>query len=193
MNELKMLCMKSNAIDQPLRRFRHVVLSIADDRVADRRKLRSDLILQSRDQRHSDERSTRKKAFDGILEFSARRFRVSLRAQPLKHSLPSKIVNERPFLGAETAAKHREILPHGSMAEKLYNERISIQLGFRKEQHPGREPIDAMDDKSSLSLQLESCGKQRQSGRSIGAFNRHRRKSGRLIEDHHSIVFVKHG
>jgi hypothetical protein len=79
------------------------------------------------------------------------------------------------------------------MAEKLYNERISIQLGFRKEQHPGREPIDAMDDKSSLSLQLESCGKQRQSGRSIGAFNRHRRKSGRLIEDHHSIVFVKHG
>jgi len=36
MNELKMPCMKSDASDSPLRRFRLVVLSVADDRVADR-------------------------------------------------------------------------------------------------------------------------------------------------------------
>ena len=70
---------------------------------------------------------------------------------------------------------------------------ISIRLSFRKEQNPRRETIDAMYDKGSLSLQCKFFGKQRQSGRGIGAFNRHSRKSGRFIEDHHGIVFVKHG
>jgi hypothetical protein len=50
-----------------------------------------------------------------------------------------------------------------------------------------------MHDESSLSLQFESCGKQRQSGRSSGAFDRHSQKSSWFIEDHHGIVFVKHG
>jgi hypothetical protein len=36
MNELKMPCMKSDASNSPLQRFRWVVLSVADDRVADR-------------------------------------------------------------------------------------------------------------------------------------------------------------
>jgi len=36
MNELKMPSMKSDASDSPLRRFRLVVLSVANDRVADR-------------------------------------------------------------------------------------------------------------------------------------------------------------
>jgi len=36
MDELKMPCMKSDTSDSPLRRFRLVVLSVADDRVADR-------------------------------------------------------------------------------------------------------------------------------------------------------------
>jgi hypothetical protein len=36
MNELKMRCMKSNASNSPLRRFRQVVFSVTDDRVADR-------------------------------------------------------------------------------------------------------------------------------------------------------------
>jgi hypothetical protein len=35
MNELKMPGMKSDASDSPLRRFRRVVLSVANDRVAD--------------------------------------------------------------------------------------------------------------------------------------------------------------
>jgi hypothetical protein len=36
MNELKMRCMKSNASNSPFRRFRRVVFSVTDDRVADR-------------------------------------------------------------------------------------------------------------------------------------------------------------
>jgi hypothetical protein len=36
MNELKIRCMKSNAGNSPLRRFRQVVFSVTDDRVADR-------------------------------------------------------------------------------------------------------------------------------------------------------------
>jgi hypothetical protein len=50
----------------------------------------------------------------------------------------------------------------------------------------------AMYDKGSLPLQFKFCGENRQSGRSIGALNRHSRKSSRFIEDHHGIVFVKH-
>ena len=78
------------------------------------------------------------------------------------------------------------------MAEKLLNECISIRLSFRKEQNPRRETIDAMYDKGSLSLHYKFCGKQRQSGRGIRTGNRHGRKSGRFIEDHNGIVFVKH-
>ena len=122
MNKLKMSGMKSNASDQRLRRFRPVVFSIADDRVTHRRKLRPDLILQSCHQRHSDERGIRKKALDGISEFRARRIGVPLCAQSLKHSLPLKIVNQRPFLCREMATKDREILPHRSMSQKLPNE-----------------------------------------------------------------------
>ena len=90
-------------------------------------------------------------------------------------------------------AHNREVLPHRSVAEKLLNECVSIRLSFRKEQNPRRETIDAMYDKGALSLQCKFCGKQRQSGRGMGAVNRHSRKSGRFIEDHHGIVFVKHG
>jgi hypothetical protein len=50
-----------------------------------------------------------------------------------------------------------------------------------------------MHDQSSLSLQLEFCDKQRQSGRSVRALNRHSEKSGRFVENDHGIVFVKQG
>jgi len=192
MNELKMRCVQSDASNSPLRRFRRVVFSVADDRMADRRELHPDLILQSRHQRHSNQRSAQKRALDGISKLGTSRFGVALRAQYLERSFTSKVVNERPFLGGETPANHREILPDWSMAEKLSNECISIRFGFRKEQNSGRKTIDAMYDEGPLSLQFQFRGKQRQSGRSIGACNRHRQKPGRFIEDHHGIVFVKH-
>ena len=193
MDKLKMRGMKSNASNQRLRRFRPVVFSIADNRVAHRRKLRSDLILQSCYQLNPDERSLRKKAFDGISKFGTSRLRVFRRAQLLKHSFPSKIVHELPCVHAETAAQYREISPYGSMVEKLSHQRISIRTGLGKQQGPGGKTIDAMYDQGPLSLQLEFCGQQRQGGRSIGALNRHRQKSGRFVENDDGIVFVKHG
>jgi hypothetical protein len=78
------------------------------------------------------------------------------------------------------------------MAEKLSDECIAIRLSFREEQNPGRETIDAMYDKGSLSLPFKFRGEKRPGGRSIGALNRHSRESGRFIEGHHGIVFVKH-
>jgi len=170
-----------------------MVFSIADNRVAHRRKLRSDLILQSCHQLNPDERSIRKKAFDGISKFGTSRLGVSRRAQLLKHSFPSKIVHERPCLNAETAAQYREIPPYGSMVEKLSHQRISIRTGLCKQQSPGGKTIDSMHDQGSLSPRLEFCDKQRQSGRSIRALNRHSQKSGRFVENDHGIVFVKHG
>src|ERR1700730_10968580 len=50
-----------------------------------------------------------------------------------------------------------------------------------------------MHEQGPLFLPLEFRDKQRQSGRSIGALNRHSQKSGRLVENDHGIVFVKHG
>jgi hypothetical protein len=79
------------------------------------------------------------------------------------------------------------------MAEKLSNEYVAIRLSFRKEQNPGRKTIDAMHDEGSLSLQPEFGGEKGPGGRSIGALDRHSRKSGRFIEDHHGIVLVKQG
>ena len=55
MNKLKMRGMKRNASDELLRRFRPVVFSVTDNRVAHRGKLHPDLILQSRHQHRSVE------------------------------------------------------------------------------------------------------------------------------------------
>ena len=193
MDKLKIRGMKSDASNQRLRRFCPVIFPIADNRVADRRKLRSDLILQSCHQLNPDERSIRKKAFDGISKFGTSRPRVSRRAQLLEHSFPSKIMHERPCLTAETAAQDREIFPYGSMSEKLLHQHISIRTGLGKQQSPGSKTIDAMHDQGSLSLQFEFCDKQRQGGGSIGALNRHSQKSGWFVENDHGIVLVKHG
>ncbi len=73
-----------------------MVFSISDERMAYGRKLRSDLILQACRQLNPDQRSVGKKAFDGIAKFSTSSFGVSRSAQLLKHSVTSKIVDERP-------------------------------------------------------------------------------------------------
>jgi hypothetical protein len=132
MDKLKIRGMKSNASDELFRRFRAVIFSIANNRVAYRGELRPDLILQSCHQLDPDQRSIRKKAFDGISKFGTSRSGVSRRAQLLEHSFTSKIMHERPCLNAETAAQYREIFPYGRMSEKLSHERISIRTGLRK-------------------------------------------------------------
>jgi hypothetical protein len=101
-------------------------------------------------------------------------------------------VNERPFFGGEMSANYSEILPDGCMVEKLANECVSIRLGFCKEKDPGRETVDAMYDKRSLSARLQFCGKKGPSGLSFGAFHRHGIKAGGFIKGHDGVVLVKH-
>ena len=136
MNELKTRCVKGHASNSTLRGFRLAILSIADDRVADRCKLHSNLVLQSRHQRNVDQRSGTQGALDAIPEFSTGCPGVILCSQLLKHSFPPKVVNERPFFAVEMPANYCQILPHRNMAEKLLDECVSIRLGFCKEQGP---------------------------------------------------------
>ena len=146
MDKLKIRGMKGNTSNEWLRRFRRVVFSVADNRVADRRKLGANLILQSCHQFNPDERSIRKKAFHGISKLGAGRFGVSRGAHLLRHSFTSKIVHQGPTFNVETAAQYREILSYGSMGEKLSYQRVSIRTGFRKHQSPRSKTIDAMHD-----------------------------------------------
>ena len=193
MNKLKMRCMKSDASDSTLQGFFPAIFSITDNRVADGGKLRPDLVLQSRHQRSPDQRGGAKRPLDRILEFSTSRPRVTRCSQLLKHSFSPKVVNQRPFFRTELPTNYCKILPYWSMTEKLSNECISIRLGFCKEQNPGCETIYAMDNKSPLSLRFQFCRKKRQSGRCIGAFDRHSQKAGGFIERQDGIIFVEDG
>ena len=131
------------------------------------------------------------RTFDKVSKLSPRPVGVAVRGQPLKHSFSSKVVNERPFFRRKMAANYRQVLSHRSMGKKLSNQCIPIPRAFCKEQNPGREPIDAMDDKGSLSLRFQFCGKKRQGGRCIRAFYRNSQKSGRFIDGNNRIVFVE--
>jgi hypothetical protein len=79
------------------------------------------------------------------------------------------------------------------MGEKLSNQCVSTTLGFCEEQNPGRKTIDAMHNKSSLSLRPQLRGEKRQGGRRIGAFDRHGEQSWRFIDGHDGIVFIEDG
>src|SRR6202795_128204 len=191
--KFKMRGRKSNALNQLLRRFRWVIFSVPDYRMARRRKLHADLILESCHQLNPYERSIRKKAFDGIPEFGAGGFRVFHGAQLLIHSFTSKIVDERSSLSGETPTHDREILPHGSVGEKLPHQRGSIRRSLGKKQSPRRKSIDAMYDQRLLLLQFETGGQQRPCRRSSGTRNRHGQEPWRFVDNDHRIVFVEHG
>src|ERR1700676_3831026 len=193
MDKLKMRGMKSNALNQLLRRFRWVIFSVTDYRMARRRKLHANLILESCHQLNPYQRSIRKKAFDGIPEFGASGFRVFHGAQLLKHSFSSKIVDERSSLSGETAAHDREILPQGSVGEKLPHQRGAIRRSLGKKQCPRSKAINAMYDQRLLLLQFETCGQQRPRRRSSGTANWHRQQPRRFVDNDHRIVFVEHG
>jgi len=54
------------------------------------------------------------------------------------------------MLCGEMAAHDRQILAHGSMREKLPDQRLPIRVGFGEKQNSGCEPISTMDDQSAL-------------------------------------------
>jgi len=100
-------------------------------------------------------------------------------------------MNECPFFQGEMTANCCEILPHGSVPDKLLHECLSIWPGFCKEQDPRRETIDAMHDKGALPPGFQFRRKKREGRWKIGVVRRHRQHFGRLIEDYNGIVFVK--
>jgi len=146
MNELEMRGMKCDAGDPLLRSLRRAIFPVADDRVANRRELHPDLILQSRHQGHANQRSLFERAFHNITKLRASAFAVGLRGQLLKHSFSSKVMNERPFFLRQVASNDCQIFPHGGMGEKLSNECVPIRRGLRKEKDSGREPVHPMYD-----------------------------------------------
>ena len=95
MNKLKMHGMQRHAVNHLLLGFLAMVFSIADQRVPQGRKLRSDLVLQSRHQFHANKRGVGKDAFNLISEFGARGFRIFGRSQLLEHSLTPEIMHQR--------------------------------------------------------------------------------------------------
>ncbi len=112
---------QSDASDAPLRCFRGMIFSVADDWMSDRRKLHPDLILQSRRQRNPDERCGPKSTFDNKPKLRASRLRVPLRAQLLKHSFASQVVNQPSIFGGEMSTHDSEILPHRCVSDELFH------------------------------------------------------------------------
>jgi hypothetical protein len=156
MDKLKMTGVKSDPIDSLLRRFRWVVFSITDYRVANRGKLYSDLVLQTCHQINPHQRSIGKSSLYGIPKLGTSRPRIFRRAQLLMHSLASKMVHQRSRLNLETAAHYNQVLTNGSVVEKLPDERLPISIGLGKQQHSGGKPIDAMHDQGSLLVRLKA-------------------------------------
>ncbi len=144
--------MQSDSRNTSLRRLFGMVLSVADDWMAERRKLHPDLILQPCHQRDSDKRSAAQQALDRIAKFSTGCFRVALPSQFLEHSFLPKMVNERAFFVLEVPAHDREILPYRSMVEKLPDQRLPIRPALGKQQDPGCVSINAMYDEGPLPL-----------------------------------------
>ena len=127
-------------------------------------KLHANLVLQSCGQRDKRQRCSAERLPHGIPQLGAIGLRITLLAQILKHSLFSKVVNERALRGVEASANHRKILANRSVPQELANERLTVWLSPGKEQNPGSEAIDAMDDECALPFRAELIGKKRQSG-----------------------------
>lgn len=191
MNELKMRRVKRDSSNSPFQLLGWTVLPVTNDRIPDRCKLNTDLILQSGNQRDPDKRSTPKAIFYGKVQLSASRLRIPFRRYPLKHSLLPNVMNECPLVPADITANHGQILPHRAVLDKLLNECFPIRPRFGKQQNPRRETIDAVYDIGPLPLRFQFFRKERESGRKVGGVRRHRQHFGRLVEDHNGLVLVK--
>ena len=155
MGELQLRRMQSDAIDQWLLRFGLVVLAVADDRVPNGRELHTNLILQPRNECDPHQRSLAERAFDGILEFGTRCFAVLFRAQLLMHPFFPKIVDQGSFFRIEMSANYCQIVPDGSVREKLSDQCVPIACSLGEQQNSGSKAIDAMYDQRALPARLQ--------------------------------------
>ena len=153
--------------------------------------MRPDLVLQSGHEFNAHERRIRKEAFNFIAKFGASGAGIFGRAQLLIHSFPSKIMHDGFGLSVEASANYCKVVPHWSVREELFHQRVAIGIGLGEDENSRGETIDAVHDQSALSLGLEFGGKQSQSGRRVGTFDGHGEKSSWLIENDDGIVFVE--
>src|SRR5690242_7851768 len=185
--------MQRQAGYSPLRRLFRVILAVADYRMAKRRKLHPNLVLQPGHQSHSHQRSTAKAAFDHVVKLGTSRFRIILASLLLKHSFAPKVVNQRALLGGEMATNHGQILPHWRVVEKLADQKVAVSFGLCEQQNSGSETIDAVHHKGALLALYQFCGKQRPGGGRIRTLWRHRRQTWGLVESYYVVIFVKDG
>jgi len=193
MHEFQMRSMKSDAVNERLRRFFPAIFSIADYGMAQRQKLRSNLILQSGYEFNPHQSRIRKKAFNRISEFSARGLGIFCRAQLLIHSFAPKIMRQRCLLNSDPPAHRCKVLPDGGMGEELPHQSLAIGRGLRKEQRAGGKTIDAMHDEGALLFPFQSIGEQRPCGGSLRTLDGHGQKAGGFVDYDYGIVFVKDG
>src|SRR6478609_568211 len=192
MNKRKMRGVQRDAVNQRLIGFLAMVFPVPDQRMPDGGKLRANLVLQSRDQLHAYERRIDESALCGIAKFSAGGIGISRRPQLLIHAFTPEIMHQRACFLPGPSAHHRQILPYRRMRQKLADQRVAITVRLGKQKDAGGKPVNAMDDQSALPSRLEFSDQQRQRRRDVGAFDRHSQQPGRLVEDNHSIVFIKY-
>lgn len=162
MRKLKMLGVERNSGDQRLCRFFPVIFSIPDQRMAHGRKLRANLVLQSRYQLHSNKRCISEGAFHGVAKFSAGGFRITRSPQLLKHSLPAEIMDQRSCFRANAAPHHRQILSDRSVRKKLPDQRIPVTISLGEQENPRGKAVNTVHNQRALSLRLEFRNQQRQ-------------------------------
>lgn len=174
MNELEMGGVKSDASDASLFSFGRMILSVADDGMADRGELNANLILQSGKESDSHERRAAKTAFDGIAKLGSSSFWVARGGNFLKHSFLPKVVDEGSFARAEIATHDGKVVPHGRVFEELLNERFAIGPGFCEEENPGGVSIDTMHHNGPLPFGFQLGRKKSESRWSARILRRHR-------------------
>lgn len=194
MNKRKSRRVQREPANLSLRGLLWGILSIPYNRMPNRHKLHSDLILQSGDERDADERCFAKIAFDRVSQFSAGALGIALASGPLKLIFPpSQMVDESACHCWETSANDREILPHRRVCDELADQRFAIGLGLGKQQQARGEPVDAVDNERPLSSKLKFRSEQRLYRRRIRTFDRYRQKSGGFIDNHDGVVFIHNG
>src|ERR1700722_11212650 len=198
MHKLKVRRMQRHPRNQRLQRFLRMILPIPNHRVPHRRKLRAYLILQARLQLHLHQRCLGKCLDHRIPQPPPGRLRILRTPELLKHSLPPKIMHQRPILLRHSSAHHRQIPPHRRVRKKLPQQQMPVRIRLRKQQRARRKPVDAMHNQRPLSFALMFIAaldfriQQRQRRRSIRSLHRNRQQPSRLVDDDQSIVLINH-
>ncbi len=182
---------KGDAIDTPFRRFRQMVLSVADDGMPNGGELHPNLVLQAGHERYPDEGRAAKSAFDVVAKLCTGRFAIARRSEFLKHSFASEMMDECAFGLGQMAADDRQVLAYWSVSEELPHQGVTIALRLREKQDPRGKAVDAMDGEGALAAEFQLGGEQGERRLSVGAFDGNSEEAGRFVDGDNRVVFVQ--